>query len=379
MSSARKFPDEPHDLPGRKIPSQSIDWVLANKTFGIARSAFLAIVFFLLSSQSFAANEPPKFILPLDCEIGTHCFVQNYVDQAFGPAVEDHACGRLSYDGHKGTDIRVADLVVMNKGVSVLAAADGRIKATRDGMPDRDFRDAGPEEVRDRECGNGVIIDHGGGWQSKYCHMRRGSILTPNGHFVVAGQKLGLIGLSGKTSFPHLHFEVTRDGKYVDPFTGLHQRKTVSCNVSQGIGTLWKPSVLAALNYKTSGVISSGFATRKPDIKKIERGEFKKLKASVEVPVLLFWIQIYGMQTGDKSETIVNLPDGSVLAGNRKIHEGTHKAQWYTFIGKRRPKSGTWPVGTYKGRYRLTRKAADGVWREIFRVERKIELGPTVK
>jgi len=361
------------------IALRSTSEALTIKTFRIVRFAFLAAIIFFPASQSFAANEPPKFMLPVDCEIGAHCFVQNYVDQASGPAVEDHACGKLSYDGHKGTDIRVADLVELTKGVSVLAAADGRIKATRDGMPDRDFRDAGPEHVKDRECGNGVIIDHGGGWQSKYCHMRRGSILTPNGHFVVAGQKLGMMGLSGKTSFPHLHFEITRDNKYIDPFTGLHQRKTVGCNISQGIGTLWKPSVLATLNYKSSGVISSGFATKRPDIKKIERGEFKILKTSVEVPVLVFWVQIYGMQTGDKSETIVNLPDGSVLAGNRKIHEGTHKAQWYSFIGKRRPENGSWPVGTYKGRYRLTRKATDGVWREIFRVERKIELGPTVK
>ena len=42
------------------------------------------------------------------------------------------------------------------------------------------------------------------------------------GDTVVAGQRLGLVGLSGMTEFPHLHFEVAKGGAVVDPFLGFH-------------------------------------------------------------------------------------------------------------------------------------------------------------
>jgi hypothetical protein len=338
--------------------------------------ACLACVVFFLPSHTHAASRPPAFSLPLDCEIGTRCFVQNYVDQAPGEEVEDHTCGYLSYDGHKGTDIRVSDLAELKKGVTVIAAAAGRVTAIRDGVPDRDFRDASADQIRNIECGNGVIIDHGNGWQSKYCHMRRGSILAQKGRSVVAGQALGMMGLSGKTAFPHLHFEVVHNKKFIDPFTGLHQRKTSSCNVGQAGGSLWKPAVRTLLGYKSSGLIGSGFATAKPDIKMIEKGRFKKKQAPVKAPVLLYWIQMYGLQPGDKSEILVTRPDGKVLAQTSGIHSGTHKAQWYSFVGKRRPKVGRWPAGHYVGRYKLSRVSADGSWQEVFSVERKIELKP---
>jgi hypothetical protein len=341
--------------------------------------AALAVLWFsppVTLSVAVAANgRPPTFDFPLKCQPGKRCFIQNYVDQVPGPRVADYACGKLSYDGHKGTDIRVSDLAELAKGITVIAAADGRVKATRDGMPDRDFRDADAKFVRNLECGNGVIIDHGGGWLSKYCHMRRGSILTPNGAVVVAGQALGLMGLSGKTSFPHLHFGVTFKEKIVDPFTGLHQPPAQTCSVNVRPNTLWRPTLASQLIYKTSGIIGSGFATRKPDIKQIEKGEFRLRMASTQVPVLLYWVQMYGLQPGDKGEVLVTRPDGSILAQTRNIHNGRHKAQWYTFIGKRRPKSGHWPAGDYTGRYKLSRVSEDGSWQEVFSVVRKIKLG----
>jgi len=337
--------------------------------------AALAALWLPLPIAVAANGQPPAFDFPLKCKPGQRCFIQNYVDQAPGPQAEDFACGNLSYDGHKGTDFRVSDLAELAKGITVVAAADGRIKATRDGMPDRDYRDADAKLVRNMECGNGVIIDHGDGWHSKYCHMRRGSILPPNGSVVVSGQALGLMGLSGKTSFPHLHFEVTFKEKFVDPFTGLHQRQAQTCTVNARTNTLWHRTAATQLIYKASGIISSGFATTKPDIKQIEKGKFKLQQASVQVPVLLYWIQMYGLQPGDKAEIVVTRPDGTMLAQTRDIHTGSHKAQWYAFVGKRRPKGGRWPAGDYTGRYKLSRVSEDGSWQEVLSVERKIKLG----
>jgi hypothetical protein len=67
--------------------------------------------------------------LPLDCEPGRTCFVQNYVDHDPGPEAVDHACRRRTYDGHDGTDLRVPDLPAMEAGVDVLAPARaGRVR-----------------------------------------------------------------------------------------------------------------------------------------------------------------------------------------------------------------------------------------------------------
>ncbi len=124
-------------------------------------------------AQSAAAQEPPQLELPVACEIGAACVVQNYVDQDPGPGARDHACGPLSYDGHKGTDIRVAGRPEMAAGVAVLAAAPGVVRARRDGEADRPggwaAAPAGPD------AGNAVVLDHGGGWESQYSHLRQGS------------------------------------------------------------------------------------------------------------------------------------------------------------------------------------------------------------
>ena len=336
-------------------------------------AASLTVLVLFLPQQA-SAEPQPDFALPVDCAIGTDCFIQNYVDLAPGPDVQDHACGKLSYDGHKGTDIRVSDLTVLQRGIPITAAADGRVKATRDGMKDVDVRIGGLDSVKNMECGNGVILDHGGGWLTKYCHMRQGSVATPNGSFVKAGQKLGLMGLSGKTAFPHLHFEILRDNKFVDPFTGLHQRDPATCDRESHKVSRWQKKTAAALEYMPSGVIRSGFATRKPDIKAIENGGFSDMWDSVQAPVLLFWVQIYGMNTGDRTEFVIFRPDGSELARARDVHKDRHKAQWYSFVGKRRPQSGKWPEGRYLGKYRLSRQDADGTWQQVISIEREFRL-----
>ena len=57
------------------------------------------------------AEEPFSLSLPVDCEIGKTCFVQNYVDHDPGPGKQDFQCRAMTYDGHEGTDFRVLSLV----------------------------------------------------------------------------------------------------------------------------------------------------------------------------------------------------------------------------------------------------------------------------
>ncbi len=63
--------------------------------------------------------------------------------------------------------------------------------------------------------GRVVIIDHGHGLQTRYAHLHR--FKTKKGDFLPAGAVLGTVGSSGRTTGPHLHFEVRQDGKALSP------------------------------------------------------------------------------------------------------------------------------------------------------------------
>ncbi len=60
-----------------------------------------------------------------------------------------------------------------------------------------------------------VIVDHGGGLQTRYAHLQRFKVRK--GQRVEAGKVLGLVGSSGRVTGPHLHFEVRQDGTAVAP------------------------------------------------------------------------------------------------------------------------------------------------------------------
>ena len=97
----------------------------------------LAIVLGLVLLVAAAkAEDLPSFGLPIRCSLGTDCWVQNYVDHDSGPGAADFTCGHLTYDGHNGTDIRLADYAAMRRGVPVLAAAAGTVLRIREGMDD---------------------------------------------------------------------------------------------------------------------------------------------------------------------------------------------------------------------------------------------------
>jgi murein DD-endopeptidase MepM/ murein hydrolase activator NlpD len=67
--------------------------------------------------------------------------------------------------------------------------------------------------------GNMVIVDHGGGVITRYAHLRR--IHAKAGATIIAGERLGQVGSTGRTTGPHLHFEVRLDDNPVDPTTAL--------------------------------------------------------------------------------------------------------------------------------------------------------------
>lgn len=311
------------------------------------------------------AQSAPSLAVPVECEIGVACVLQNYVDHDLGPVARDYRCGFLTYDGHKGTDIRVIGAEAFRKGVAVLAAASGRVRAVRDGMPDVSVRTAGKAAVAGKEAGNSLVIEHGAGWEVQYSHLRKGSVAVRAGDTVKAGQKLGLVGLSGLTEFPHLHFEVRHLGKAVDPFVGPEAGEP--CRL--GERPLWERPALAVLAYAATGVLGAGIAGEPPNLGGGDIDEERTRSFTSGSAAAVFWVQIYGAQANDLEELRLTGPDGGLLA-ERHERISRNRAQWLAYAGLRRPSTG-WPAGVYRGEYTLYR----GAQREkVISIARAVQL-----
>ncbi|HSB73708.1 MAG TPA: M23 family metallopeptidase [Candidatus Methylomirabilis sp.] len=323
----------------------------------------LVAVLVLLSAGA-RGEGAPSLALPIDCEIGKSCIVQNYVDQDAGPGARDYRCGWLTYDGHKGTDIRVIDGALLKRGVAVLAAAPGRVRAVRDGMRDVSVRTIGKAAIARREAGNSVVIEHGDGWESQYAHMREGSVAVRAGDVVQSGDRLGIVGLSGATEFPHLHFEVRYRGKPVDPFTGVEQRE--ACQA--GDAALWQRQATQALAYVPTGVLDAGIAGAPPVVAAgfVDRDKIEVFTSASGAAV--FWVQIYGAQANDLEQFRLIAPDGRVLAERRDLIS-RNRAQWLAYVGVRRADA-DWLAGTYRGVYALYRGP-----QQLITLERAVKLG----
>ena len=70
-------------------------------------------------------------------------------------------------------------------------------------------------------AGYSVTIDHGNGIQTRYYHMKKGSLVVKNGQKVSRGQPIGQIGATGYVTGAHLHFEIRANGKSVNPMAYL--------------------------------------------------------------------------------------------------------------------------------------------------------------
>jgi len=291
----------------------------------------------------------PVLHLPIDCRMGTQCFIQNYVDADPSSNYHDYTCGFLSYDGHKGTDFRLPDSSTMEHGVKVLAAAAGTVRAIRDGMPDISVKKIGSESIKGREAGNSVVIKHNNGWETQYSHMRRGSVKVKPGDQVTQGQALGLVGLSGNTEFPHLHLALRHHGNVIDPFSG-HSPK--GCGLSLA-DSRWDPATASQLSYISSGILAAGFTNQMPMLKPFYEHLKKKPSLPDNTEKIVFWAHVFGVRSGDIQQLTIVAPDGSVL-GTRKVLLKKNQAQRVTIVGKRL-NGDAWPTGIYKGLYTLNR------------------------
>ena len=129
------------------------------------------------------------------------------------------------YDEHRGSDfILDGGFSAMDAGsVAVVAAAAGVVVSVEDGHYDRcHVEGAGVTCDGFEMIANHVVLEHQHDRLiTRYWHLKTDSVAVEVGQEVRCGDVLGLVGSSGYSSLPHLHFQVETDvGSIVDPYAG---------------------------------------------------------------------------------------------------------------------------------------------------------------
>jgi len=192
----------------------------------------------------------------------------NFVDlnPSSSNQIRDYNCGVRTYDGHEGIDYLVAPFwwnVMDNDAAEVVAAAGGVILFKVDGNFDRQCTTNGSQD-------NLVVVLQDDGLAAVYRHLKSGSLTdVAVGSRVNAGDFIGIVGSSGSSTAPHLHFELQihnpanpGSGQTVDPNAG-------ACGSDQ---SLWHhqpayldPSMLSVRTHFAPPRISSFSSSCVPD------------------------------------------------------------------------------------------------------------------
>jgi murein DD-endopeptidase MepM/ murein hydrolase activator NlpD len=155
---------------------------------GVLLAIFMlsALVYLLFGALQTQNNAPDRWLWPLErVQINSGYGVKSAIRQ---------------YRPHLGLDLDG------NRGDAISAAAAGRVLIADNSSLHANF-------------GNVVLLDHGGGYQTLYAHLDK--IQLRAGDYIAAGTQLGTVGSSGKTTGPHLHFELLHFGQAQNPLALL--------------------------------------------------------------------------------------------------------------------------------------------------------------
>jgi murein DD-endopeptidase MepM/ murein hydrolase activator NlpD len=249
--------------------------------------------------------------------------LSNFVDQnpASPDQILDYACGERTYDvpgyNHRGTDIFSWPFPwsrMDNDEIVVVAAAPGVIVLREDGRYDRN---CSPNS----QPWNAVYVRHSDGTIAWYGHLKRGS-LTPKGvgQTVAAGEYLGVMGSSGSSTGPHLHFELrAANNALLDPYAG-------ACNMLNP-NSFWAeqpPYYDTAVNK-----ITTGYA--EPLITECSTPEQSNEATEFDPGDLIYFTTYYRDQLGSQpSHYAIYRPDGGIYQQwQHSIPEEHYSASWW--------------------------------------------------
>jgi|GEM_PF-2227870 hypothetical protein len=216
----------------------------------------------------------------------------------------DWACGARTYDtsnyDHAGTDFFTWPFAwnkMDNDQVQIIAAAPGTIVLKQDGNFDRSC-------AMNSNPWNGVVIRHADGSQIWYIHMKKNSVTAKSvGATVAQGEYLGIVGSSGSSTGPHLHFELhNTGGTVIDPYAG-------ACNNITSWWIAQKPYYDSAINSLTTGTAAPVFPSCPNPETSNSKNQFNP------GDTIYFTIYYRDQLAGQTSVATIYQPDGSVFRG----------------------------------------------------------------
>jgi murein DD-endopeptidase MepM/ murein hydrolase activator NlpD len=233
----------------------------------------------------------------------------------------------------------------------VVAVADGTVSRVRDGVPDQIAEAANDRLLlRDRECGNGIMIDHPGAISSQYCHLKNGSLVVRPGTQVRKGERIGSIGSSGLAEFPHVHLSVRRDGRLLDPLTGRSlENEPQSCGDLSA--SLLDKGAREALVQPTLAILDVGLAGTPPELSSLVRTG-RPPPATGGSRSTVAWLWAINVDAGSRFRIRMVGPDDVTWMDHTTDPLPGRKANYLAYAGRKTPAK--------PGVYRLTVEISDG-------------------
>jgi murein DD-endopeptidase MepM/ murein hydrolase activator NlpD len=248
--------------------------------------------------------------------------IGQYVDHdpIYPNHVLDWNCGSRTYDqasgyNHSGTDIFLWPFpqnMMASGQAEIVAAAPGIIIGKEDGHYDLSCSMSGG-------TWNAVYVMHADSTVAWYGHMKKYSLTTKNiGDPVAQGEFLGLVGSSGNSSGPHLHFELhDKNGQVLDPFHG-------SCNSGSGYWQTQKPYYESAINTLMTH-------SAPPQLQSCPNLDIINAKDTFDLnDPITFAAYYHDQQAGQNAVFSVLKPDGSSFASWQSASATSYVASyWY--------------------------------------------------
>lgn len=308
----------------------------------VKRLTALLFLVFLALAPARAMASPLMF--PLVCEAGQACFIIGYPDMDKAPdSAKDYACGPATSEADPFLRIGLPDVATLTLGLFVVAADKGRVIDASDGLPDLVASSKSQIKKGTPVCGNGIVIDHGAGMTTAYCHLKRGSIRVKTGDHVERGQVIANVGQSGVALWPQLGFSIQKNGYAIDPITGGSD--------AEGCG--FKPrSVLelpeAFKTYQPAAIVNLGFAIGPQTSQNVALGKAERFaQIAPSSPTMTLWGMVVGLKKGDVVKTSLADGRGRIFHQQSLVMDKDKDRQLINFSRQRG--YAYWRAGTYTG------------------------------
>ncbi len=280
-------------------------------------------------------------------DIPNYYTIVNYWDLSSGSTtIQDWHCGARTYNGHNGADIalwpfwwRMKD----NFNVLAVAAASGVVIDVVENNVDTRC-------ILASYTGNRVAVLHSDSSISYYAHVKQDGVIVAVNDVVSEGQALAYIASSGRSTYPHLHFQVEdKNGTDIEPFKNS---SAPDCNPGttdtwwKSQKPYWEPQInRIATHYTKPTLWGPDDAAADYFCQQHENARLKNNFSPGDS--IYFYLYFHDIQENDDWDITVIQPDGTNWYTSSGTHSGSANPFTYYFRSRRLPsgaQTGTWKM-----------------------------------